>query len=75
MPQKYEIYYRIKQYLETKVYEGATYQEMISHQNDNTTKWLETFTNLPDLKLILTKILETTTNKCNYQAKLNKILA
>ncbi len=38
MPKKYNRYKIIKNYLDTKVYEGATYQDMINTQNKNTQK-------------------------------------
>ena len=70
MPKKYKRYNLIKSYLDTKVYEGATYQEMIQAQIINAKKWLSTFDNISNLKTILDSALEKTNSRCNTHAQL-----
>jgi hypothetical protein len=65
IPKKIYIYDTIKKYLDSKVYEGATYQEMIELQNKNTMKWLETFVNVPKMKSLLDDLLSKSDKKCS----------
>ncbi|XWV24994.1 FtsJ-like methyl transferase [Tupanvirus deep ocean] len=74
IPKKYKRYISIKSYLYTKVYEGATFQTMITAQNNNATKWLETFTDLSKADKMLDFYLKKSTQKCNTHAQLAGIL-
>lgn len=52
IPLKYVKYQEIKKYLDSKIYNGATYQEFIDRQNKYAEKWIQNFSNLgniPDL--------------------------
>ncbi|XWV26243.1 methyltransferase [Tupanvirus soda lake] len=74
MPKKYKRYISIKSYLDTKVYEGATFQTMITAQNNNATKWLETFTDLSKSGKMLDLFIKKSTQKCNTHAQLVSML-
>ena len=63
---KYHSYYRIKSYLDTKVYEGASYQELIELQNDNIQKWLTIYSNPTDMKKLLDKNILDSQNRCKH---------
>lgn len=65
LPQKFIYYYNIKNYLDSKIYEGAAYQEMIANQNDNTIKWLEIFSNVTQMETILDIALKKTADICH----------
>lgn len=75
IPKKYKKYLQIKEYLDTKVYEGATYQEMLQAQNDNVNKWLSTFTDISKMKNLLDKSITKTSEKCGNYNQLVKILS
>lgn len=67
LPLKYFIYSKIKNYLDTKVYEGITYVEMIEKQNNNTNKWIDMFLDPNRLKKILDISIQITSKNCNHQ--------
>lgn len=74
VPENIIIYNKIKKYLDSKVYEGLTYQEMIDKQNENTDKWISKYvTNIDKLSKLLTEALNKTSDKCNYVDKLNNL--
>ncbi len=73
VPKKFKRYNLIKSYLDTKVYEGATYQEMIESQRSNAKKWLETFSNLDNLNNLLDSSLKKTGTKCDNRNQLNSM--
>lgn len=64
IPARYNKYHEIKTYLDSKVYEGATYQEMLQSQNDFTKSWTQIFTHLTNLQQVLDKALEVSNQKC-----------
>ena len=67
LPLKYCIYSKIKNYLDTKVYEGITYVEMIEKQNNNTNKWIDMFLDPDRFKKILDSSIQITSKNCNHQ--------
>jgi len=69
IPKKYKLYYQIKSYIDTGNYEGATYQEMIQKQNINMDKWLDTYTNLSNMKNLFEESIKNSATKCNYHAQ------
>lgn len=73
VPRKYKRYHMIRSYLDTKVYEGSTYQEFIQLQNANIDKWLETFANPDNYSALLNVSLEKTNEKCGIYFKLTNI--
>jgi hypothetical protein len=74
IPLKFKKYHQIKEYLDTKVYEGATYQELIQTQNANTQKWLEIFLNPPMVKTLVDESIARTSNKCMSYLNLDKLI-
>jgi len=70
IPAKLITYSKIKTYLDTKVYEGATYQEMFRQQNHNTISWLEIYTNFPKLKTVLDSAINKSKKQCDHQVEL-----
>lgn len=74
IPKKYKKYNKIKKYLDTKVYEGATYQEMLNTQNENAKKWLETFLNFDKMKSLLDQTIQKSKDKCSTYAQLVNLL-
>lgn len=74
---KHKRYCTIMNYLNKNVYEGATYQEMIKKQDENTNKWLELFSNISPENMInlLNKLINIFSNKClEIRANLSKML-
>ncbi|AQN68340.1 divergent methyltransferase [Saudi moumouvirus] len=74
MPQKYIRYNKIKQYLDTKVYEGATYQDMINSQNKDTQNWMNTYTDLSNINNMLDKNIKFTSKNCLLESGLTDLL-
>ncbi|AGD92433.1 putative FtsJ-like methyltransferase [Megavirus lba] len=74
MPKKYNRYKIIKNYLDTKVYEGATYQDMINAQNKNTQNWMDIYTNIDRTNKILDENIEYTSKNCSIESNLNNYL-
>lgn len=64
VPKKFRRYYLIKSYLDSKVYEGMTYQDLINTQNKNTDTWIDTYLNLDNVKMLLDKAIKMTDIKC-----------
>lgn len=75
MPKKYNKYKQIKEYLNIKVYEGATYQDMIKSQNTYTKKWLETFLDITHINSVLDTSLSKTQKKCTDFPQLSTLLS
>ena len=74
IPQKIVTFNKIKTYLDSKVYEGATYQEMIVRQNENIKEWIDKYiNNIKDIPKSLSKGLDRTSQKCDYIGKLNSL--
>lgn len=74
IPQKIVTYNKIKAYLDSKVYEGATYQEMVMAQDENVSKWNVKYVDkLKDLPKTLTSGLERTQKKCDFTSKLESL--
>lgn len=72
IPEKIITYNKIKSYLDSKVYEGLTYQEMISSQDENLAKWTEKYIkHYKDVPKYLSEGLDKTSKKCDYAEKLN----
>lgn len=74
MPKKYQKYYQIKSYLDTKVYEGATYQDLINKQNQNTEKWISIFGDLSNIKSVIDAAVQKSSDRCSVYKKLANIL-
>lgn len=70
IPAKYIRYNLIKSYLDTKVYHGATYQELINSQRINAVKWIDMFKDIDKLPALADKIMDTTNAQCNIYSKL-----
>lgn len=75
LPRKYKRFFIIKTYLDGKVYEGTTYQELIDNQNANSKKWLDTFSDLTKMKKLLDNSLKKSESKCNNHEKLTSIFS
>jgi len=80
IPKKYNRYNQIKVYLDSKVYEGATYQEMLERQHKNTEKWLELYgpesvSNIDKMKSFLDQTLAKSSSKCATHAELINLLS
>lgn len=69
IPKKFVIYSKIKNYLNSKVYEGATYQEMIQQQNANTNKWLEMFIDLGKMESLFDNLIKKTDSVCDHHTE------
>ena len=74
IPLKYKKYIQIKNFLDTKVYEGSTYQEMIAAQDNNTEKWVKIFFDNNTPKTILDEALKLTDDKCANHNKLMNLI-
>lgn len=64
IPKKYNTYNRIRAYIDSKVYEGATYESMINKQDENTKQWFETFGQAEGMDKLLDQALAESGNKC-----------
>jgi len=64
MPQKYITYLQVETFLANKVYEGATYQEMIQKQNDNVQNWIKIYTDLTKSESFLEQVLDQSSKVC-----------
>lgn len=74
IPLKYNKYNQIKEYLNTKVYEGSTYQEMLRAQYKNTDSWIEIFTNLKNMEKILDNSIKKSVITCGNYSQLIELL-
>lgn len=70
IPKKYKKYIQIKNYLDSKVYEGATYQEMMMAQNKNVESWMEIFVNADKIVGLLDAALKKTSQECKLHSQL-----
>ncbi len=73
IPDKFKKYYEIKTYLDSKVFEGITYTEMIRKQDANTANWFDIFMDQNKMEVLLGSILEQTGTECDYVAKWNDL--
>lgn len=74
IPTKYAKYQTIKTYLDSKIFEGATYQDLIQQQDKNISSWITNYTNLGNLPDFMTEILKKYSDKCVKYDQLIKIL-
>lgn len=58
-------YHEIKKFLDTKVYEGTTYQDLITRQNNYAEKWFELFANPKKVRKILEKVIDSISTLCS----------
>lgn len=75
IPMRYNKYNKIKSYINSKVYEGSTYQELIASQNQNISNWIEKYTNFEMSDKILESAIASTTNKCGNYSQLVDIIS
>ncbi|AAV50652.1 putative FtsJ-like methyltransferase [Acanthamoeba castellanii mimivirus] len=75
MPNKYETYLKIINYLNTKVYEGATYQDLIKEQNKFTLDWINIFTEPDKIKTILDDSINFVDKNCANSSKLDELFS
>lgn len=68
--------YEIKKYISEKVFEGASYQVMLTGQREMAKKWLEIVIDGPSdkTKEYRNKIVEKCMQPCNYTEQLNKLI-
>lgn len=74
IPAKYSKYIQIKNFLDTKVYEGSAYQEMMEIQNNNTNKWIRMFTDKNSARAITDAAIQLTDKHCANYNKLVTLL-
>lgn len=70
-PKKIERYNIILSYLDSKVYEGATYQDFIDDQLLNITKWIETYNGNVDMNKIIDESIKIFSNNCVIEKPLD----
>lgn len=75
IPKKFKKYFQIKSYLDTKVYEGSTFKEMIAVQNNNTNQWLDTFFDFDSVDKLLDNSLKKSNKSCVMHSSLLNLLA
>ena len=63
-PPRFKKYNRIKAYLDSKVYEGSIYDEMIQAQDVNSDEWITTFGDIPNMKEIADRAIAKSGEKC-----------
>lgn len=74
MPIRQNKYYQIKKYMNTKVYEGGTYHEMIHVQNQNINNWTKFFSNFDNMNKIFDQSLKKSMSKCTDYQQLLELL-
>lgn len=74
IPKKYQKYNQIKDYLDTKVYEGSTYQELLTVQNNNSELWIKTFSDVSQINKKIESIIKKTSDKCSIFLRWNDML-
>jgi len=75
IPKRYLTYNLIKGYLDTKVYEGATYQALTEAQDKYTDQWLNIYLDSSRTSEILPKAIDHTKAKCASHDKLMNLFA
>lgn len=70
LPKRYKQYIKIKNYLESKVYDGAIYQDLLNEQNKNSVKWIDTFGKTENLSELLTSALKKSSDNCHSYSNL-----
>jgi hypothetical protein len=75
IPNKYHTYTKIRSYLKTEVYEGATYQELRSNQVANDEFWLKTFTDKNLIQTQFTSSINLTNKRCTKYGMLAETLS
>lgn len=76
MPIIFNSYHTIKQYIDSQVYEGATYTEFIQKQNNLIKSWVNTHITNPDpikLEEILQSMLLSSLDKCLFSKEYERI--
>lgn len=64
-PKKNLIYSKIKQFIDSKIYVGSNYDEMLYHQNSNLITWVKTFSDLKNISELLDKLIKKSVDECN----------
>ncbi|MEM0354102.1 MAG: hypothetical protein QXW79_00835 [Thermoplasmata archaeon] len=62
---KLKKYHEVKKFIESKIYEGATYQDLIIRQNENAEKWFELFGDPKKVRKIFEEIVGNVTTLCS----------
>jgi len=75
LARKVRSYQSIKRYIDSKIYEGITHDQMIQTQNLHTTQWIKTFTNQKDLEKNLDQALIQSSTECDHAAEFNNLYA
>ena len=73
IPAKFETYQIIKTYLDSNVFEGIRYNELIQNQNLHTDNWFDIFTDKKKLEPILEKNIKETDLKCDHMLEWNNL--
>jgi hypothetical protein len=73
IPKKFNRFLLIESYLKTKVYEGATYDELIECQNNNTIQWLNTFGMDNNTEAVINNAIEKSSKTCVSYVTLSKL--
>lgn len=64
IPLRYCQYFKIYNFLQFKVYDGALYQDYLAVQNNFIQKWISTYTSLELSKTLLDMAVNTTSDTC-----------
>lgn len=70
IPKKYKKFNQIKKFLDLKVFEGITYDELIQKQNLYTKEWIQTYTTNTDLSEKLNSLLEKNNSFCDNKLEI-----
>lgn len=74
MPIIFNSYRRIKDYLDSQVYEGATYTDFITEQNNNADRWISMYIKKDiNINELLQNILIASTSECIYHKQYEQI--
>lgn len=71
IPRKLNTYSEIKKYVDSKIYEGVTHNDMIDQQNRNVKEWISTYASPKSVEKLIEAELSRTSQICDRAAEYN----
>jgi len=75
IPRKLNLYQSIKKYVDSRVYEGVTHDDMIAQQDSNASEWIESFGSSKKAAKLIETELTRTSQICDRAAEYNNAFA
>ena len=73
VPKRLRKYFSIEKYIQDKIYEGAIYDDLMKIQNTNTEDWINKYTNIERLSVLVDNIIDKNSKACNFKGLLHNI--